>query len=278
MRKVIYIILFVLTLTNCEDVIQVDVPSEPPRLIIDAIIRIDTSDQVLIPRVKVSLTDSFFGEVAVTGLQQVTINNIDNPANIILLEVAPGIYETGASLNFLTQGELVLQVQHEDQRYLARTHYVPSVPIDTIEQGEGTLSNGDQTEIITTFTDDPDRDDFYLFDFGFDEFLVSNDEFYQGQQFQFSYLYNEVLETGQEVDISILGVDRSFFNYMSLLIEQSKDELDIFDTPVATVRGNIINVTEIDNIDFFDNVDQTNNFALGYFAVVQTFTKTIVIE
>ena len=65
---------------------------------------------------------------------------------------------------------------------------------------------------------------------------------------------------------------------MNLLIEQSKSDLDIFATPVATVRGNIINVTDIDNIEHFDNVNQTNNFTLGYFTVVQKFKKSIVIQ
>ena len=283
MKKLMIILFLTISFLSCQDVIEIDIPSEKPRLIIDAIIKVDTSLLFQTVRVKISLTDSFFGEVAVTGLKQITITNIDmensfgNPNFIVLLEVAPGIYEKGVSNLFLTEGELIFQVDHEDQLYLARTHYVPTVPIDTLKQGDGT-QNKDQTEIITTFTDNPDRDDFYLFDFDFSEFFLSKDVFYRGEQFQFSYLYDTVLEPGQEVNISILGIDRSFFNYMNLLIEQSKDELDLFETPVATVRGNIINVTDIDNIDHFDNVDQTNNFALGYFAVVQTFTKTIVIE
>ncbi len=285
MKKIVYIILIVLTFTNCEDVIEVDIPSEKPRLVIDALIRVDTSQQIQTISVKVSLTDSFFGEVVVTGLKQITITNLGisptfaNPGFIVLLEVAPGIYEKVVSTSFLiTQGELIFQVEHEEQLYLARTHYVPTVPIDTLIQGDGTAVNGGQSEVIVTFTDNPNRNDFYLFDFDFDNFFVSGDEFYQGQQFQFSYFYDKVIEPGQEVDISILGVERSFFNYMNLLIEQSENDLDLFETPVATVRGNIINVTEIDNIDFFDNVDQTNNFALGYFAVIQTFTKSIIIE
>lgn len=284
MKKIIFIILLVLTFTNCEEVIDVDIPSEKPRLVIDAVMRVDTSQRVQILSVKVSVTDSFFGEVAVTGLKQITITNLGipstfaNPSFQVLLEVTPGIYEKEVVTSFLTKGELVFQVEHEDQRYLARTQYVPAVPIDTLILGDGTLLIGDQIEVNVMFTDNSARNDFYLFDFGFDEFFTTEDEFYQGQQFEFSYLYDKILESGQEVDVSIIGVDRPFYNYMNLLIEQSERDLDLFDTPVATLRGNIINVTEIDNIDFFDNLDQTNNFALGYFAVVQSFTKTIIIE
>lgn len=285
MKKIVFILLLVLTFTNCEDVIDIDIPSEEPRLIIDALIKVDTSLLFQTVRVKVGLTDSFFGEVAVTDLKQITVTNLGidptffNPGFVVLLEVEPGVYQKEVSNSFLlTQGELIFQVDHENQLYLAKTYYVPAVAIDTLIQGEGTSLDGGQTEIITTITDEIGRNDFYLFDFDFNEFFLSKDKFYQGEQFQFSYLYDRVLKPGQEVDIRVMGIDRAFFNYMNLLIEQSKSDLDIFATPVATVRGNIINVTDIDNIDYFDNVDQTNNFALGYFAVVQEFKKSLIIE
>lgn len=284
MKKFIFIILLVLIFSNCEDVIDIDVPSEEPRLIIDALIKVDTSLAFQTVRVKVGLTDAFFGEVAVTNLKQITITNLginpsfENPGFVVLLEVEPGIYEKKVGTSFLTEGELIFQVDHEDQLYLAKTYYIPTVPIDTLVQGAGTTLNGGQTEIITTITDKLGRNDFYLFDFDFNEFFLTKDKFYQGQEFQFSYLYDRILDPGQEVDVKILGVDRALFNYMNILIDQSKSEIDIFATPVATVRGNIINVTDIDNIEHFDNVDQINNFALGYFAVVQEFKKKIVIK
>ena len=51
-----------------------------------------------------------------------------------------------------------------------------------------------------------------------------------------------------------------------------------FETPVATVRGNIFDVTDLDNIDLFDNVEQPDVFPLGYFAVVQEYKQTITIQ
>ena len=72
--------------------------------------------------------------------------------------------------------------------------------------------------------------------------------------------------------------NEDFYNYRTLLIEQSEAGLGPFQTPVATVRGNIFDVTGIDNINQFDNVGQPDNFPLGYFAVVQSFTQTLIIE
>lgn len=284
MKKCIYFVSMLFIFLACEDVIEVDTPTEGPRLIIDALIKIDTTQPIQTARVRVALTDSFFGKIPVTALEQITITNIDmestfaNPNFIVLLEVAPGVYEKPKNTAFFTQGELIFQLRHEDRLYLARTRYAPAVPIDSLEQGDNTLFDENDTEVIVTFTDAPDRDDFYVFDFDFGEYLATEDEFYQGQEFKFSFFYDQNLEAGREISISLLGVDQAFFNYMNLLIDQSSDDFNVFDTPVATVRGNISDVTDIDNIDFFDNVDQPDNFPLGYFAVVQEFKQTLVIR
>ena len=81
-----------------------------------------------------------------------------------------------------------------------------------------------------------------------------------------------------EVEISIIGVDEGRYAYMDQLIQQAGDIQGPFQTPAATVRGTIINATDIDNIDSFDNVDSPNNFVLGYFGVVQEIKSTITIE
>jgi len=283
-KMLLYFIVFML-FVGCEDVVEIETPSEAPRLVVDALIRVDESQPTLNLVVKVGLTSSFFEPAPVTGLTQITITSVDGNTTMgdnikRLIERAPGsgVYQATVNTSFVMEGELLLQIEHEGQRYLASTFYVPSVPIDSLEQKDGTLFGGDETEIEITFTDPVDRNDYYLFDFDFDEFLVTEDEFYQGQSFVFSYFYDSDIRIGQEVTISILGVDEQFFSYMNQLIEQSGDSMGPFGTPVATVRGNLINVTDIDNDDVFDNVDDPNNFALGYFAVVQEFKSSIVIQ
>jgi len=66
---------------------------------------------------------------------------------------------------------------------------------------------------------------------------------------------------------------------MNLLIDQSgQQDVGVFATPSVTVRGNFINATNIDNIDNFDNVDQSDNFALGYFAIVQENKSSFIVQ
>ena len=271
-------------LTSCEDVIEVELPTEDPRLIIDALIRVDTLQPTTLVSVKVSETSSFFETPQPVSLEQITLSNLDFPLGgtdpPVLIEDIPGtgIYTKEFPTDYLTEGRLFLQVDFEERFYVANAEFVPTVPIDNLVQGEGGLFDEDDTEIVITFTDDGDRDDFYLFDFDFGNYLVSEDEFYQGQQFSFSYFYDETFESGDEVEVSILGADEDFANYMDKLIEQSEGDFGPFDTPSVTVRGNFINATNIDNDGTFDNTDDTDNFALGYFAVVQEFKRTIIIE
>jgi len=285
MKKIYSILFMALLFVGCEDVVEIEVPQTPPRLSIDGLVRLDASQAITTVQIKASLTSSFFENVTPAELNSISIINPDyEPTSPLdsqalgLVEVAPGIYEGSKGTIFFTEGELQLAIEHEDQRYLALTRFIPSSPIISLEQGDGTLFSGNETEIEVTFTDDVDRDDFYLVDLDFGDYLVTEDEFYNGQTFKFSYFYDDGVQAGREINISLLGVDEPFYNYMNQLIVQAGGDQGPFQTPSATVRGNIINITEIDNINSFDNVENSDNFALGYFAVCQTFTETIVVE
>ncbi len=276
-----YILFFTgfLLVIGCEDVVEIDTPTEPPRLSVDALIRIDESEPITNVIVKVSLTSSFFDDTEAAELDEIKILNPGyqptGPSDenfIALSETEPGRYEASKSTSFFTEGALELSITYGGNSYLATTTYVPAVPIDRLEQGEGELFTGDETEILVAFTDNASREDFYLFDFDFNEYLVTDDGFYQGQTFEFSYFYDEDVTPGMEIEVDILGIDEPFYNYMNQLIVQAGGDQGPFQTPSATVRGNILNVTNSDTIE------NRNNFALGYFAVCQTFSKSIEIE
>lgn len=285
MKKIFGVLFMLLFFTSCEDVVEIDVPQTTPRLSIDGLVRLDTSKAITTIQIRANLTSSFFDELTPADLTSISILNPDyvpssalDTNTIILSEVRPGVYQGMKRTSFFTTGQLQLFIEHDEQRFLALTEFVPGSPILNLEQGDGTLFAGNETEIEITFTDNGDRDDFYLVDLDFGDFLVTEDEFYQGQTFSFSYFYDDDVSEGQEINISLLGVDEPFFNYMNQLIVQAGGDQGPFQTPAATVRGNIINVTNIDTINSFDNVEDPDNFALGYFAVCETFIESIVVE
>lgn len=299
MAKYFFILSLVAVLfSSCEDVIDVDVTLDEPRLVLDALIRVDTTQEFVDVKVKITKTTSFFESVEVVsdlesifiyyGLENEFGDIIDGSySNLAEIEPGSGIYEPDPNFSsdqrirtnaIENETTFWLILDHEERRYAGKTYYATSVAIDNLEQGDGTLFGDDETEVVISYTDEPEKENFYVFDFDFGNFLPSEDTFYQDQPFSFSYFYDESLDTGQEVSVSILGATEGFYDYMNLLIEQSEGSFGPFQVPVATVRGNIFDVTGIDNLNQFDNVEQTDNFPLGYFAFVQEFKQTLVIE
>jgi len=269
MKNYLMTIVFLFLMVGCEDVVQVDVPTDQTRLAIDALIRVaDISSSSVQILIKAKETSSFFENVEAAKLDQVTLTNEGNNSTLELIENSPGsgLYVAFWPASQLTSGELRLNITYKNEQYEAHTSFVPSVPIDRLIQGDDTLFSGDETEVIISYTDVPNRVDFYLFDFDFDEYLVSEDTFYPGQSFEFSYFYDGEFLSGQEINIGIIGVDEDFYNYMNQIIVQSGGDQGPFQTPSATVRGNIINKSNPDN------------FALGYFAVSQSYNELLIIE
>ena len=283
---------------SCEDVIEVNVPVDEPRLVVDALIRVDTTKEFATVKVKISKTSPFFEPIQpVSDIKSIFFYyGIENEygevingaySNLAELEPGSGLYEPDPTFttdqrihtNLLEIGMTFwMFVEYEDRIYAAKTKYVPSVKIDGLVQGTGTLFDENDTEAILSFTDQPEVENYYVFDFDFGNFLTSEDTYYTNQAFSFSYFYEEALEPGDEITVSILGADEKFYRYMNLLLEQTEGGFGIFETPAATVRGNIFDVTGIDNLNQFDNVEQPDNFPLGYFSFFLEFTKTLVIQ
>lgn len=284
---------------GCEDVVEVDLPETETRLVVNAIFRVNVDEPFIPVSVRVTETSSFFDEPQVTQLDNAIIfygfpnpnapEILENGGSSSLAEIAPGtgIYEPDPSFDadqrISTQFarpdvSFIMILEHEGHRYAARTSFAVAVPIDNLAQGDDTLFGEDDTEILVTITDIPNDDNFYVFEFGFNEFLALDDQFIDGQQFEFSYFFDENLVSNDLARVNILGADQQFFNYINLLVEQTQNDGGIFETPAVTARGNVFDVTGIDNDEIFDIVERPENFPLGYFAVVQEFKDSITIE
>ncbi len=301
MKKIIHLSAFVLLITGfiaCEDVVEIAVPQDDPRLVIDGLIRVDTTQEFVDVRIKMTKTTSFFETVEpVSNISTIYIYyGVENEfgeivdgafSNLTELEAGSGIYVPNPDFtsdqrirtsSLSDETALWLIIEYEDRKYAAKTYYESSVPFDSVVQGDGTLFDEDQTEIVLSFTDDPNKANYYLFDLDNANFLTSEDTFYQGQAFSFSYFDDSDLMPGDTIRISIMGSSKDFYDYMNLLLEQSEGGFGPFETPAATVRGNVFDVTGIDNINNFNNVNLVDNFPLGYFSVSQVFLETLVIE
>lgn len=299
MKKWYYILLPLLGLwASCEDVIEVDTPSEDPRLVVEGLIRVDTTQEFLPVAIRLSETSPYFGDIRyvddademVIIMQAYENGNIvatgtcemelsESGGGVYIPVVVPGDVDERIPTSIIGEDVLyTLVITRGGRRYAAQTKYVPAVPIDQLAQGSNTLFEGNETEVIVSYTDMPDVDNYYVFDFGFGNYLPTEDTFYKGQSFSFSYFYDETFENGSQVEVAILGADQSFYNYMNLLVQQTDGQQGPFQPPIATVRGNVFDVTGLDNDTLFDNTGQPGVFPLGYFAIVQEFRDSLTVQ
>ena len=290
-------------MVSCEDVVDVELQETETRLVVNGLIRADLNEEFLPVEIRVSETTSFFennipttlddnatiiyGRVNPDAPEILELNPNSFSSSLTELEPGSGIYVPDPSFDedqrirttsIFPNTVFILILEHKGRRYSARAPFSSSVPIQNIEQGEETLFDEDDVEIKITINDTPDQENYYVFDFQEGEFLALDDQFIDGQEFEFSYFPERDLEVGDELEVSILGADQDFFNYMDLLVEQTQNDGGIFETPAATVRGNVFDVTGLDNDILFDNVNRPDAFPLGYFAVVEEFKQRITIE
>lgn len=271
MKKILQFFFVILILTSCEDVIDLDLPTADPKLVVDASFNVFSGEDPI--RVEggvwLSLTVNFLnGEPTYVDNAQVSITDLDNGTVYPFSYTGnEGLY-LPENINIIPEpdSEYQLTVIYNNETYQATASLIPTVPIDNITQGDGSLFGGDDTEIIVEFQDDPNRDDYYLFDLDFSEFITTDDEFYQGEKFVFSYFYDK-LEAGQNVNVKINGLDEQFYDYIGLVLEQSGESSGgPFQTTPSTVRGNIVNLTN------------SENFALGYFSISETYNFPFTIN
>jgi hypothetical protein len=77
----------------------------------------------------------------------------------------------------------------------------------------------------------------------------------------------EDLTEGDIVTFNLFGVDEDFYNFMVVLLQQIDDGGGgPFETQPATVKGNILNITNEDN------------FPLGYFRISEMSTLEYTVQ
>lgn len=268
------LLLFALTISlfSCEDVIEVEVQNTTPRLVIDAQFNIFTALEA--PRleggVKLSMSANYFDEeLPVVKDALVTITHLNSGLEYpLLFDESIGMFVPD-KIDFLTDfnSKYELSVLHQGQAYTGSTVFVPVPPILKAVQGTKTLFSGDETEIILSFQDFSEREDFYLYDFGQEIYRPIEDRFFQGEEFVFSHFYSSgEVKVGDIITIKAHGVEEQYYNYFNLILTLTDSNGGPFQSLPASSRGNILNVT------------QPDNYPLGYFLISESHQVQLLVE
>ncbi len=272
MKKLI-LLLSIFFFISCEDVIDVDLDTEAPRLVIDANINWQKGTSGNIQTINLSTSTGYYQDTIpkVTGAS-VFITNSSNITFTFLEELSP----TGISGRYTCNdfvpiiGEIYnLTVIYNEQTYSATDILLATPEITDIEQENDLGLNNDQIGIKVNFNDFPLQENFFLSRFEtifspFPEFQTWSDEAFEGNKISALFAHED-LEVGSNIDISIFGISRSYYNYMNILISNANGG-GPFGLPPVKIKGNIKNETNPDN------------YALGYFRLGEIENRIYTVQ
>ena len=139
MKQLIMVIILGFLSSACEEVIQLDLPTETPRLAIDASLQM-TPNESLPQVVKLSLSGSFYQEqnpvVSDAIVQLIDLTN--NQTLDFVYDAALENFKADFTPSFDTNYKLRV-VYHNETYESTIEQLMHSVPIDNLEQGNNTL-------------------------------------------------------------------------------------------------------------------------------------------
>ena len=267
MKKIyIYTILTVLLFSNCEKVIEIEVPTIEPKLIIDASFEVLFNESPVTANmaVKLKLSTDYFNETIPTVSDAIVFLTNTADGSVINFSDVNLNGNFAPIINFIPKDaiEYELTVIYKSEIYKGNATKVKSTQIDSAIQGDETLFSGKETEVKVAFKDNVDNENYYLFNFTNNLFLPLEDRFFNGTNYNFSFFYQEdEIEVPTNVTVTMSGITKDYFTYFRILQNQSGTSGGgPFQSVPSSLLGNVINTTNEDN------------FPLGYFHISETDT------
>ena len=258
-------------LNGCEDVIPVDLNTASPKLVIEAAINWKKGTSGNQQKITLTTTTGFYSN-EIPKVSGATVN-IKNSSNIIFNFTESATKGEYVCSNFIPvfNEAYTLTIINKGATYTATDSLKPVAPIVQIIQNNQGGFTGNSIEIKTYYNDPTNQMNYYLYKYVYSNQLKSNfyvdqDEFFNGNKF-FSISQNNDLKIGDKIEVTHYGISKAYYNYMSVLVSiAGNNGGGPFQSPPATVRGNIINTTN------------SADYPLGYFSLSEVDTRNYTIQ
>jgi hypothetical protein len=283
MKKILLFAILVPFLLSCEQEVQVTLDRPVQRLVVEGRIEKVDDDRPHQQKIILSLTNDYFNSSQTPRVRGAVVSVSDDRGNVFTFvedDTQPGTY-----VNADLTGEIgityTLTIEYNNEVYEATETLLGVPPIQNIYSTfqEATLFEDEGTKVLVDFTDPADEDNYYMWeqfvngenvlraDPGNYQSVIANDRLFNGRAIK-GYLPNEetVLEPGQEVEVRQMALSKSAYDFYYLVFVETGKTGQLFDTPPASIRGNIANLTNADN------------YALGYFGAHGVSVRRITIE
>jgi Domain of unknown function (DUF4249) len=246
MQKYSFFILLSTLLTSCTKIIDIDLNSSAPQIIIEGLINDETGPYT----VKITKTINFSDPNNFPGVQNASVTILDDSGiKEVLKETKPGIYQT-ATLQGSPGKTYTLTVVAEGKTYTSMSKMPLPVDLKGIEIIENTINGGvgnDSTQFFDVqlyFKDDGNIKNFYRVvqranGLVFNPFFnVTDDNLFNGQDFPFLIFNDEVnLKSGDSLALELHSMDKGAFDYFFSLGQTESGQSGTPANPVTNISG-----------------------------------------
>ena len=266
MKPTIYIFITLLIgslITACEDVIELNVPESSPQLVVEGSITNKKDRQ----RIRLSWSTPYFDESTPPHVQNAQVRLIDDlDRNEVLNEEVPGTFYTDIpgeigrtyfieitldnGKTFRSDAETLFPVSEIEDMKVVRED--PEEALD--EEGKAGY------DILITAYVPPNEANFYRWKVYVNDTLESKpddlafarDDFVSEQVVDVE-IFSDLMRPGDSVRLEQMSITESYYDFLSILFQQTVFTGGLFDPPPAPIRGNVRNIMDEQDV------------ALGYF-------------
>ncbi|MCK0192087.1 DUF4249 domain-containing protein [Arenibacter sp. F20364] len=272
------VVAIIVIFTSCTDVIDLEVQTAPTRLTIEASLDWEKGTSGNEQTIKLSTSTPYYDNTTVTAVSgaAVKVTNNTDGSEFVFEDMNNGEYTTSSFVPVIGQS-YTLQVLYKGETYTATETLMSVVDISELSQSREDGFDDEIMEINIAFMDPESEENYYLIKLKergdlLVELFDVEDEFANGNEITLFYEKQEdkdtntkEFETGDIVDVELLGISKAYYDYIGILISQNEPSGPFGTTPVA-LRGNCVNLTKPDN------------YAFGYFRLTEVVKKSYTFE
>ncbi|MFC2152220.1 DUF4249 domain-containing protein [Bacteroidota bacterium] len=261
MKKLLYITSIILFFASCEEVIDINLDSAEPHIVIEGTITNEKGPYTI----KITRTTDYFNPTESSKVSSAIVNISDDQGNEeTLVETSPGIYQT-STIEGVIGRTYYLNVNIDGTEYKASSYMPDTTYIDFISYDNATAFQGEPEDyyVLTFFHDIENIENYYrlklYINSELDEFIyLTDDEWQDGLDITFGLLAEKAV-IGDTIVIELMNIDQQVYDYYTTLNSLLEDMFIFASTP-ANPNSNI------------------SNGALGYFGAYSFTRDTVIIQ
>lgn len=272
---------FMGAILGCEDVVVVDLPEGPTRLIIDGRIERLRDSPTGNQEIRLTTTDDFYGAGAPPPATGAVVTVTDDLGNSVAFEeTTPGVYRTSDLVPDVGR-TYTLRIEYDGEMYEGSEtlHAVPPIDRAYAQFFESTAFDDEGIRLVVDFTDPAGVVNFYYWeqlrngelvaiepDPGVRFTLLSDDTFYDGGQVVGKRPSDIIYESGDTAVVRQIALSEATYDYLRSLFGLFGGSGGFLQPPPATLKGNVRNLT------------RPEHYPLGYFSAGEVDVETFVVS